>query len=344
MANNFKDSYRSNKQKTSLRKQKYLENSLHRSFRLSRRRDYKQELNLPGYIAFTRYVNKTISSSRAIFAQLMLVYALLTLLLVGMASQDLYNTISDSLRQTSGDLFSGGFGQIGEASVLLLTGVTGGITQNLSEAQQIFATLILLLTWLSTVWVLRNKLSGNKFKLRDALYNSASPLISTMLVALLALLQMLPFALGLIVYSAASISGLLSNGIEAMLVWAGIALLTVLSLYWLTSTFMSLIVVTLPGMYPMQAVKTGNQLVRGRRLRILYRLLWLVLLIALFWVVVLIPIIIFDSWLKGVWPAINWLPLVPVALLLVSSSTVIWAASYIYLLYRKIVDDVTKQS
>lgn len=344
MSNSFKDSYRASKKKTNLKKQTYLDNSLHRSFRISKRRYYKQELNLPGYIAFTRYVGRTILSSKRMFAGLTLVYALLTLLLVGMASQELYNNISDSLRQTSGDIFSGAVGQVGEATLLLLTGVTGGITQNLSESQQIFATLILLLTWLSTVWVLRNKLSGNKFSLRDALYNSAAPLISTLLVGLLALLQMLPFALGLIVYSAASISGLLNNGIEAMLVWAGITLLTVLSLYWLTSTFMSLIVVTLPGMYPMQAIKTGSQLVRGRRLRILYRLLWMAMLIAISWLVVLIPIIMFDTWIKGVWPAINWLPLVPVALLVASSVTVIWGASYIYLLYRKIVDDVVSQS
>ena len=250
MANSFKQSFSANKQKTALRKQRYLEDSLHRSFRLSRRKYYKQDLKLPGYIAFTRHVNKTILDSKSMFLRLMLVYALLTSLLVGMASQDLYGVLSDNLRQTSGEIFSGGFGQIGQASLLLLTGVTGGISQNLTEAQQIFAALILLLTWLSTVWLLRNKLSGNKFKLRDALYNSSAPLVSTMLVALLALVQMLPLALGLIVYSAASISGLLTNGVEAMLVWAGIALLITLSLYWLTSTFMSLIVVTLPCMYP----------------------------------------------------------------------------------------------
>jgi hypothetical protein len=130
--------------------------------------------------------------------------------------------------------------------------------------------------------------------------------------------------------------------VEAMVVWAVILLLVVLSLYWMSSTFIALVVVTLPGMYPWQAIKTAGDLVIGRRLRILWRLLWLGFTIALSWVVVMVPVILFDAWLKGVLPALEWLPLVPVALLALSSLTVIWAASYVYLLYRKVVDDDAK--
>jgi hypothetical protein len=38
-------------------------------------------------------------------------------------------------------------------------------------------------------------------------------------------------------------------------------------------------------------------------------------------------------------PAIQWLPIVPVVMLVLSSVTAIWAAGYIYLLYRRIVAD-----
>lgn len=303
-----------------------------------------QPLHLPGYIAFTHQVNKALLSSKYLFLKMALLYALLTALLVGMASQDLYTTLSETLRSTTGDIFNGAVGQIGEAGILLLTGITGGLTQNLSESQQILAIFISLLIWLSTVYLLRNKLAGNKLKLRDAVYSSSAPLIPTLLITLLAVIQLLPIAIGLIVYTAASVSGLIDGGAAAMLVWVGIALLVVISLYLLTSTFMSLIVVTLPGMYPLQAIRTGSELVKGRRLRVLYRLLWMTLMIALFWIITLVPIIIFDAWLKGVIDTIDWLPIVPVSLLIVSSLTVVWTAGYVYLLYRKIVDDVAKQS
>lgn len=127
-----------------------------------------------------------------------------------------------------------------------------------------------------------------------------------------------------------------------MLFWIAAGLLTLLSIYWISSTFFALIVVTLPGMYPMQALRTAGDMVVGRRLRILLRLLWMGLGLVLAWALVLIPFILFDGWLKGVWPQIEWLPIVPVVLLLMSTATVVWTAAYIYLLYRKVVDDDAK--
>ncbi|MNT93957.1 hypothetical protein D3C72_2355390 [compost metagenome] len=53
----------------------------------------------------------------------------------------------------------------------------------------------------------------------------------------------------------------------------------------------------------------------------------------------MIPVVIFDTWLKSVWPVIASFPTIPLMLLVASSVTVVWAASYVYLLYRKVVDD-----
>ncbi|MNL48926.1 hypothetical protein D3C87_1718150 [compost metagenome] len=77
----------------------------------------------------------------------------------------------------------------------------------------------------------------------------------------------------------------------------------------------------------------------GRRLRILLRLLWMLLGVVVIWAVVMVPIIIFDTWLKGIWPVIENIPIIPLALLAMGSVTTIWVASYVYLLYRRVVDD-----
>jgi len=311
----------------------------HRSFKMTRRRDYARSLKLPGYFAFTDSVRKTLWQNHKMFLLLALVYAVLTALLVGMASQDLYTTLSDTLRQTSGEIFSGNFGQVGEASLLFLTTITGGITQNPTEAQQVYAALIAVLTWLTTVWLLRNILAGHKVKLRDGLYNASSPLLSTFIVVCVLVVQLLPLAIAMIGYSAAMSSGLLSGGVEAMLFWIAAGLLALMSLYWITSTLIALVVVTLPGMYPFRAIKTAGDLVIGRRLRILLRLIWMLVGIAVAWALIMVPIILLDTWLKGIWPAIGWIPTVPIALLVMTSLTTIWSASYIYLLYRKVVED-----
>ena len=51
------------------------------------------------------------------------------------------------------------------------------------------------------------------------------------------------------------------------------------------------------------------------------------------------PISLFDSWIKSVWGAIGWIPIVPIALLLLGTYTVFWITTYIYLLYRKVVEN-----
>lgn len=124
-----------------------------------------------------------------------------------------------------------------------------------------------------------------------------------------------------------------------MLFWTAAALLTTLSLYWITSTFFALIIVTLPGMYPFRAIRAAGDLVIGRRLRILLRFLWMALGVAVIWIIVMLPIILIDTWIKSIWSAIDWIPTIPLALLILSSLTIIWVAGYVYLLYRKVVDD-----
>lgn len=318
---------------------KYLDRRPHRSFRRTRRRDYIRPLHLPGYLAFTVYVGKTIWANRKIFILLALIYILMTALLVGVASQDVYSNLLDTLKTTSGNSLSGFWGEIGKSGLLFVTTMTGGLTQNLTDIQQVFAGIITLSMWLTSVWLLRNILAGHKVKLRDGLYNAGAPILSTFIVALLIVIQLLPIALVLIGYGAASTTGLLNNGVEAMLFWVSAGLLVCLSLYLITSTIFALIIVTLPGMYPSKAIRVAGDLVLGRRLKILARFLWMAIGVVLAWALIMIPMIIFDSWIKSIWPTINWLPIIPILLLIVSSLTVIWVSSYIYLLYRKVVDD-----
>jgi len=311
----------------------------HRSFRLTRRRDYKRSLVLPGYWSFAQYVWSVLWRHWRLFGGLVLVYVAATIVISGFGAQETYSNLSDTLKSSSGDLFKGNFGSISQAGLLLLSTITTGLSPDLTQAQSVLGSLTLFFAWLTTIWLLRNALAGHNPKLRDGLYNSGSPVLSTILVGFVMVVQLLPAAIAVIVYSAAQTSGLLASGVSAMLVWAGVGILGLLSLYWVTSTFIALVVVTLPGMYPMQALRAAGDLVVGRRLRILFRLLWLGFVIVLTWAIIVIPIILFDDWIKQLLPAINWLPLVPLTVIILGSATIVYASSYIYLLYRRIVDD-----
>ncbi len=317
----------------------FLRRRPHRSFRVSRRRDYSRTLELPGYWAFTSYVRKTLWKNRKVFISLTLAYILLTLVMVGVGSQETYSSLNDVLVASSGDIFKGFWGEIGKSSLLFASVITGVSSGDLSEAQQIYGGLILLLTWLTTIWLLRNILAGRKVNLRDGIYSAGSPIVSTFLVLILILMQMIPIALALVGYGAALSTGLLDGGVEAMLFWIAAGLLAVLSLYWVTGTIFAMVIVTLPGMYPMKAIRAAGDLVVGRRVRILFRLLWMIFGICVIWALVMIPIITFDSYIKNIWLDIEWLPIVPIAILFMSSISIVWMSSYIYLFYRKVVAD-----
>lgn len=316
----------------------YLARRPHRSFRRTYRRDYVRSLALPGYWAFTTDVVRVLLNNWRTFSLLVLAYAVLSALLVGLASQDTYTQLNDTLAQAGG-AFQGSWGTVGKAGLLFLTSISGGMSGTPTEGQQIYGALIALMSWLTTVWLLRNLLAGNKVRLRDGLYSSGSPILSSFLVALVLVVQLIPLLLALIGYGAAQSSGLLNGGVEAMLFWVAAGLLALLSLYWMTSTIIALVVVTLPGMYPMQAIKTAGDLVIGRRSRILFRLVWALVLTVIVWAIVMIPLILFVNWLGGLLPVLQAVAIIPVALLIMSSLTVVWLASYVYILYRKVVED-----
>lgn len=308
----------------------------HRSFRLTYRRDYKRSLKLPCYIAFTREVWRTLWQNKRLFGSLILAYSLISALLVGIASQDTYSQIQSIVDQSSQSFFTGAWGELGKAALLLVSGVTGSFMPELTEGQQIYSGFLVLMTWLATVWLLRALFAGTKPRLRDALYSSGSPIIATILVLFFVIIQSLPLAAAFIIYSivAASLTGVLS-----MVFWIAASLLAVLSLYWITGSFMALIIVTLPGMYPWQAIRSAGDLVIGRRLRVLYRIVWLLMTIFVVWVITVIPVILLDKWLMGIIPALKSAPVVPVVLLLVTSFVTVWSSAYVYILYRKVVDD-----
>ncbi len=307
----------------------------HRSFRRTRRRDYRRSLVLPGYVAFTKDVLGVLWVKRRLFGTLILIYAIMTIVLGGITSQDTYSQISDLIKQGNGTAV---WGSIGDAAILLASAFAGG-SGTLTADQQVYLGLLLILAWLTTVWLLREVLAGKRPKFRDGLYSAGAPLVSTVLVFIVALLQLLPIGIVALIYAGLSSVGLLDGGFGLMLFSLFAALVATLTLYWMTSTFIGMVVVTLPGMYPIRALRSAGDLVVGRRLRILYRIVWLAVTILLTWVLIMIPIILLDTWIKSIWPAIASVPIAPLFASLTASLTIVFSATYIYLLYRRVIDD-----
>jgi hypothetical protein len=311
----------------------------HRSFKKTERRDYQRSLALPGYWALTNDVRKILWRNKKLFLALALIYGILTFVVVGLVSQASFKDYADTLRESGGKLFEGQWWEIGQAAILFTGGVLGALNNSPGDVEKFVAVLLGLLVWLTTIWLLRAIMAGKRPYLRDALYNAGAPIISTFLVFLIAAIQLLPVALAALAFAAASTTGLVDDGIESMVFWAFELLLLTLTLYWITSTLFGMVVVTLPGMYPFNAIRTAGDLVIGRRIRILLRLLWGIWLTIAIWAVVMIPLILLDTWLKSIYSWFAWFPLIPILLLVIASLSIVWLSAYMYIFYRKVVDD-----
>lgn len=327
--------------KLRLRVDNFLQRRPHRSFRLTRRRDYKRSLALPGYWMFAISVVRILHQNRNLFFPMACIYLLFSVVVMGIASQENFTAMQEGISEAGREMYEGDWSALGTAAILTISTVAGRVAPDLTESQQVYAILLGLLVWLTTVWLLRQRMAGHTVRLRDGLYSAGSPIVATLIVTVIVALQLLPVLLASIGHVAATNAGLLSGGVEAMLFWVVAGGLVTLSLYWITTSLLAMVVVTLPGMYPIRALRVAGDMVIGRRLRILLRLAWMFLLLLLFWVVVLVPIIFLDISLKSWLPALQWLPVVPLAIAVLTTISVIWISSYVYVLYRKIVDDET---
>ena len=116
--------------------------------------------------------------------------------------------------------------------------------------------------------------------------------------------------------------------------------MTLLSVYLTSSSIMGLIAVSAPGLYPLTAIETARNLVAGRRIRFLIRIIYLIFCIAFWYVVIVLPAILLDILIKGAFPVLKDLniPFVPFVLLVVTVFLFVFISIYFYLFYRQLLD------
>ncbi len=305
----------------------------HRSFSLTRGRDKPKKPRLEGFIPFTVKVFQTLWGSKGLFLRFLLLYLTLSVMMIGIIQGNNLTTVNE-LVGVIGEETGTGSGPFSKAFIVVTSSLGGALNSNLSEVQQFYMLALYIFVALTAVWLLRQRLADKSVKLRDGLYSAGAPMIAIFVLVLVAIMQMLPFALATLVYTVAEAGGFIGDGIEAGLFVGALVLLAALTLYFLTTTMFAMMIATIPGTYPLKAYRTAKKIVVGQRARLLVRLLWLALVIALVWYLVLIPVALIIQ-------SFGWESsyVLPVFVQLVTGFGLIYGASYIYLLYRRMIDD-----
>lgn len=301
----------------------------HKSFRLTAHA--KQKIGgqkLPSVWSLVVDSWRFIRQEKKLFIGLGATYAVVTFLVVGGISQvDLIG-----LKGLTEETFSGQIGSLGSATAVFAATISGTIASSRSDLQQFLAILMGFLLWLSVVWTARMRFADKAMKLRDALYNCCAPLIPSFVIFMVIVMQTIPAAVSIFLFSIAHTSGLLQSGVEVMAFTIAAALLCLLSLYWITASLLAMIVVTLPNMFPMRALSTASELVIGQRWALALRVVALGVVIFVGWAIVLFPALLLEGWLR-----FDWLPIVPIIAQLLSALTLIFGSVYIYKIYRSLL-------
>lgn len=333
----IKLAFAKNKDKRAFRKATKV--TLHKSFKRSYREDYVRETKLPGLLSHANATFRLIFRNWKLFIPLIILVVIFNVILVGLMSEESYNTFKESLDETNEQLAKGQLGNLGKAGLLLIgTVTTGGLNRGMTEVQQVFMVILLIITWLVTIYLARHILAGHKVKLRDGLYNALTPFISTFCIVGVIFIELIPIFAVIITYSAAVATDFLVTPFYALVYFIFAALLILLSAYLLSGSLMALIAITAPGLYPMTALNTATDIVAGRRIKFIIRVLFIFFVLALCWIVVMMPIILLDNTLKANVEWLDGFPIVSLALLNMTVFSVIYTAVYFYLFYRKLLD------
>jgi hypothetical protein len=270
------------------------------------KKEVKKRTPLPGSFKLTWQSLVFIKKFWKPLGGIMLVYAILNLV------------FASGLINNAGNSITGGDNKL-DSALSSYAGILSAGTG--SESSATMQSVLLIIESLVIIWALRHLFSDEKITVKQAYYNSMSPLIPFLLIVLIIILQLLPFTIGSALL-ALILSTIYGNSVIGALFSILFVILTAWSIYMLSSSLFAMYIVTLPNMQPMQSLRSAKNLVKFRRWQLVRKLLFLPLFIVTFMGVIIVPLIIYAQFLVE-----------PVFFVLAMLS-ILFTHTYLYRLYK----------
>lgn len=304
----------------------------HRSFRLTRTSELPRYQQTANWWRLWMRSNRLLWRARKTVGLLVLTYVAISWLIAGAATVKAFESIKQVVAVFQVSFIEG----LAESAVSLVSGAT---TAGQSAAAQLLLIIINLLFWLGFIWLARHTLARKKTSARETMYLSGTALVPTVLLFGLVVLQLIPLLVASVLLGTIGFSWTIDTAAQNSLLAVMSVLLAIFSLYFLASSFVALLVVALPGMYPWQALKQAKRMVTGRRFAIVRKIAAIPLFVGFTSAAILLMAVLFDNWLCGgpqqclVSPvSLPTLSFVVTALAIASTST------YAYVLYRALLE------
>lgn len=233
-----------------------------------------QSTKLPSSFGLLGDSLKFVGDHKKVLAGIAAVYAVLYLIFIRAGSSFDVEGTNEIIRDSLGD------NAILNKTVLTGTLISSGGSSS-SSTGSLYSFILLVIGTLAFIWAIRHLMAGKKINIRDSFYKGMYPLIPFVIILFIISLQLIPFVIGGFLYSTAELNGLITTLIERLLFITLWLALSSLSAYWLANSLMAIYAVTLPDIYPIQALRSTKQVIKGRRWNVLSRVLVLILFLAL---------------------------------------------------------------
>lgn len=275
---------------------------------------------LPGSFKLTAHVLGILKQNWKPLGGIVLVYLLLNIVFASGISN--VSTAFDNIKINLNASNSNGLlhAASGFSSLVGSAGASGSATGS------VYQSILFVIESLVIIWALRHLLSSQKVSVKMAYYKSMTPLVPFLLVIFVIIIQLLPVTIGATVLAAVSTSVFTGTAAASIVSAIAFILLAGWSVYMVSASIFALYIVTLPDIQPRQALRSAKDLVKFRRLAVIRKVFFLPLFILLAMGVIIIPLILYAS------------AAVPTVFYLLSMLTILFVHTYLYSLYRRLIE------
>ena len=278
----------------------------------------RQMASTPGSFRLTSESFRILTSRWRVLGGIVLVYLVLNIFFASGISglNSAVDTIKADLNNVGTHAHPLASGLGGFLSLVSSAGSSSSATGSALQA------ILIIMESLVIIWALRQLSAGKSFKVKDAYYNSTTPLVPFLLVIAVIIVQFIPISFGSALVAGLTSTPGLITGLWYVLLLGIFGALAAWSVYMVSASIFGLYIVTLPGMQPRAALRSARNLVRFRRWLVLRRVLFLPILLLVVSGAIIIPLILYATFLVA-----------PVFYVL-SAVGILFVHTYLYNLYR----------
>lgn len=293
----------------------------YKSFRFHKQVKHHEKPIINVY-AITKKTFQLFNQNKKNLAFFTIIYGILFLLFV----RGIFNPINiDDFRFELESKIGEGEGSTFSSNRIIFGQLIGSFGSGLTGEQGIYQVMLFVLSALAVIWLFRQQQAGNIVNIKQAFYRGMYPLIPFTLIIYLIILQLLPAIIGNFLYSTVIANGIAVGQVEQF-IWLLLYLSTLLlSFYLISSSVVALMIVTLPEMTPMRALRKAKELVTFRRFAVFRKTTALLFIVAAMFIIIVFPALYISSMAAQI------------AFLLLSILVLPFAVGYIFVLYRELL-------